>query len=75
MLNPVVKIDLRTQENRNNYCTDDNDEFNNFANKFEEVLFVGYIPETHVELLTKSDFLDKQCPAWLEDQCTDNEIQ
>ena len=65
------KIDLRTQENRNNYYThknaqEDIDRFNNFANKFEEVLLVGNVPGMHVELVTKSDFPPGKCPVWLQ---------
>ena len=62
---PVVKIDLRTQENRNNYYADEHEEFHAFANTCEEVLFVGYVPETHVELLTGSDFANGQMPLIL----------
>ena len=51
---PVVKIDLRTKENRNKYCTDANIFFHEEAMLFELVLFVGYVPETHVELHTPS---------------------
>jgi hypothetical protein len=57
---PIDKIDLRTQENRKKYLIygnyDGNNIFNSFANKFKEVLLVGNVPETHVELLTESDF-------------------
>ena len=57
---PIDKIDLRTNENRKKYLIkgnyDGNNKFNGFANKFEEVLLVGDVPVTHVELLTKSDF-------------------
>ena len=59
---PIDKIDLRTEENRKKYLIygnyDSNNIFNRFANKFEEVLLVGNVPETHVELLTESD-----CPS------------
>ena len=54
---PVVKIDLRTQENRNNYYTymnfkDDIDKFSNYAKLFEEVLLVGDVPASHIQLET-----------------------
>ena len=54
---PVVKIDLRTQENRNNSYTYMNskdviDKFNNYANLFEEVLLVGDVPASHIQLET-----------------------
>jgi hypothetical protein len=67
---PVVKIYLRIQENRDNYHignnANENEKFDNYARAFEEVLLVGYVPETHVELLTKSDFYFEICPVWLE---------
>ena len=55
----VEIIDLRCQENRDcyiEYDDDDDDEdsiskFNNFANKFEEVLLVGHVPASCLELL------------------------
>ena len=53
---PVVKIDLRTKENWAKYCAKHNGSVNNDGCKFDEVLLVGYIPETHVELLTNFDF-------------------
>ena len=66
---PVVKIDLRAQEYRDNYHignnANENKKFDNNARAFEEVLLVGYVPETHVELLTKSDFYLEICPVWL----------
>jgi hypothetical protein len=30
--------------------------FNNFARVFEEVLLVGYVPKTHIQLMNESDF-------------------
>ena len=53
---PVVKNDLRTKENWGKYCAKHNGSVNNDGCKFDEVLLVGYIPKTHVELLTNSDF-------------------
>jgi hypothetical protein len=51
-------IDLRCQENRDDYIDDDDDDdddevskFNNFANKFEEVLLVGHVPARCLELM------------------------
>ena len=49
-------IDLRCQENRDDYIEYDDDEdsiskFNNFANKFEEVLLVGRVPARCLELM------------------------
>ena len=68
---PVVKIDLRIQENRDNYHignnANENEKFDNYARAFEEVLLVGYVPETHVELLTASDFPSGQFPAMSND--------
>jgi hypothetical protein len=55
---PVVKIDLRTKENRNKYCTDANVLFHDNIRISQLVLFVGYVPETHVELCTSSDLLE-----------------
>ena len=67
---PVVKIYLRIQENRDNYHignnANENEKFDNYARAFEEVLLVGYVPETHVELLTKYDFYFEICPVRLE---------
>jgi hypothetical protein len=51
----VIIIDLRYQENRDDYIDDDDDDeesiskFNNFANKFEEVLLVGHVPARCLE--------------------------
>ena len=48
---PVIKIDLRTVENRKMYYMDrdrDNIVLSNCAKKFDEVLLVGHVPETHV---------------------------
>ena len=52
----VKIIDLRCQENRDDYIEYDDDEdsiskFNNFANKFEEVLLVGRVPARCLELM------------------------
>ena len=52
----VKIIDLRYQENRDDYIEYDDDEdsiskFNNFANKFEEVLLVGRVPARCLELM------------------------
>jgi len=52
----VEIIDLRRQENRNHYIyyvkdTGSINKFNNFANKFEEVLLVGYVPERCLEFM------------------------
>jgi hypothetical protein len=55
---PVVRIDLRTKENRNKYCTDANNFFHDEAMLFQLVLLVGYVPETHVELYTPSGLLE-----------------
>ena len=58
----VVKIDLRTASNRKNHYklgSDSNasiNDFNNFARVYEEVLLVGYVPETHVQLMNEFDF-------------------
>ena len=52
---PVVKIDLRTPCTRYIYSTDQDILFHQHTNMYQEVLFVGYIPETHVELCTPSD--------------------
>ena len=51
-------IDLRTQQNRNNYYTqmnskDDIDKFNYYANLFEEVLLVGNVPASHIQLVVE----------------------
>jgi ribosomal protein L33 len=50
-------IDLRTQENRDNYYTSKNskediNKFNNYAKFFQEVLLVGYVPANHIQLVT-----------------------
>ena len=53
----VKIIDLRLQEKRDDYIDDDDDDeesirkFNNFANKFEEVLLVGRVPARCLELM------------------------
>ena len=80
---PVIKIDLRTEENRKMYFMDrkcrDQILFNKYAKTRDEVLLVGHVPETHVELLTDSDIRSGKLPifniAGVEDTCTDNEIQ
>ena len=56
----VVKIDLRTWSNRSNASIN---RFNNFARVFEEVLLVGYVPETHVQLMNEFDFDMEQLPV------------
>jgi hypothetical protein len=50
-----------------NICSEDDNKIIicNNVSLFEEVLLVGYVPETHVELLTKSDWPASQCPTWL----------
>ena len=53
---PVVKIDLRTNENWVKYCAKNNGSVINDGCRFDEVFIVGYIPETHVELWTSSDY-------------------
>jgi hypothetical protein len=66
---PVVKIDLRTASNRKNHYklgSDSNasiNDFNNFARVYEEVLLVGYVPETHVQLMNEFDFDREQLPV------------
>ena len=66
---PVVKYDLRTRENRRCFYIggesgyESNYEFENSAIEIEEVLLVGHVPATHVELLTGSDFPSGQIPA------------
>jgi mitochondrial fission protein ELM1 len=66
---PVVKIDLRTASNRKNHFklgSDSNasiNDFNNFARVYEEVLLVGYVPETHVQLMNEFDFDREQLPV------------
>ena len=62
---PVVKIDLRKSENWEKYYTKYNAGDSSIGSEIEEVLLVGYVPETHVELLTKSDWPASQCPKWL----------
>ena len=62
---PVVKIDLRESKNWEKYYTKYSEGDTSLGSDFEEVLLVSYVPETHVELLTKSDWPASQCPAWL----------
>jgi hypothetical protein len=62
---PVVKIDLRKSENWEKYYTKYNVGDSRIGSEIEEVLLVGYVPETHVELLTKSDWPASQCPKCL----------
>ena len=52
---PVVKIDLRTESTRYMYSTVADTIFHKYTYEYQEVLFVGYIPETHVELCANSD--------------------
>ena len=65
---PVVKIDLRTSSNRSIHYLPGNDsnelinKFNNYANKFEEVLLVGDVPASHIKLMNESDFASVQLP-------------
>ena len=60
---PVVKIYLWTMENWDKYYSRYYLFDCNNVSLFEEVLLVGYVPETHVELLTKSDWPASQCPT------------
>jgi hypothetical protein len=65
---PVVKIDLRTSSNRSIHYLPGNDsnelinKFNNYANKFEEVLLVGDVPASHIKPMNESDFASVQLP-------------
>ena len=65
---PVVKIDLRTSSNRGIHYLPGNDSneliniFNNYANKFEEVLLVGDVPASHIKPMNESDFASLQLP-------------
>ena len=65
---PVVKIDLRTSANRSIHYLPGNDsnelinKFNNYANKFEEVLLVGVVPASHIKPMTEADFASLQLP-------------
>jgi hypothetical protein len=65
---PVVKIDLRTLSSRRKHYVPEVDSnasinrFNNFARVFEEVLLVGYVPKTHIQLMNESDFNCEQLP-------------
>ena len=65
---PVVKIDLRTSANRSIHYLPGNDsnelinKFNNYANKFEEVLLVGDVPASHIQPMTEADFLSALLP-------------
>jgi hypothetical protein len=65
---PVVKIDLRTSSNRSIHYLPGNDsnelidKFNNYANKFEEVLLVGDVPASHIKPMNESDFVSVQLP-------------
>ena len=67
----VVKIDLRTPADRLPWytngpnCGELNYKFDNFSSKFEEVLIDGYVPNTLLQLLTRSDFPPGACPEWL----------
>ena len=66
---PAVKIDLRTSSNRKNHYvlgkdrTDLINEFHYVARIYEEVLFVGYVPKTHIKRLDESDFVFKKLPV------------
>lgn len=65
---PVEKIDLRTSANRSIHYLPGNDSneliniFNNYANKFEEVLLVGDVPASHIQPMTEADFLSALLP-------------
>ena len=65
---PVEKIDLRTSANRSIHYLPGNDsnelinKFNNYANKFEEVLLVGDVPASHIQPMTEADFLSALLP-------------
>ena len=65
---PVVIIDLRTSSNRSIHYLPGNDsnelidKFNNYANKFEEVLLVGDVPASHIKPMNESDFVSVQLP-------------
>lgn len=64
----VEKIDLRTASNRQNHYLPDNNndesiaKFNNYANKFEEVLLVGYVAASHIQPMTEADFPPELLP-------------
>ena len=64
----VVKIDLRTSSNRSNYyqvgfqSNELINKFNNYANKFEEVLLVGDVPASHITPMTEADLLSALLP-------------
>ena len=66
---PVVKIDLRLWSNRKNYYVRDTNnnesikQFNIFAKENEVVLLVGYVPDTHVQLMEETDFDCSQLPV------------
>jgi hypothetical protein len=65
---PVAKIDHRTSSNRSIHYLPGNDsnelinKFNNYANKFEEVLLVGDVPASHIKPMNESDFASVQLP-------------
>ena len=58
---PVEKIDLRTSSNRSDHyevgrhCDELINKFNNYANKFQEVLLIGDVPASYIEALDESD--------------------
>jgi hypothetical protein len=65
---PVLKTDLRTWSNRRKHYVPGVDtnasinRFNNFARVYEEMLLVGYVPRTHVQLMNESDFDCEELP-------------
>ena len=66
---PVTKIDLRTSSSRSEHFVPGMfpneliNKFNNFARVYEEVLLVGHVPASHIQLLNESDFVVVQLPV------------
>ena len=66
---PVFKNDLRKWSNRKNHYIHDIDSnesinrFNNFTRKYDEVLLIGYVPNTHVQHMSESDLYCEQLSA------------
>jgi hypothetical protein len=68
---PVIeKIDLRTSIIRRNQYIPDHpqfpnaliNKFNNYAKKFEEVLLVGNVPKSHIQLVDVASFVSVRLP-------------
>ena len=66
---PVFKNDLRKWSNGKNHYIHDIDSnesinrFNNFTRKYDEVLLIGYVPNTHVQHMSESDLYCEQLSA------------